>query len=203
MPAEFGNTVWGRAWLRQVEPILTTGGPDRDIPKARSLVRRAVRNVTISRNTVTGYVGDYGKEKVVTIQVPSWTASEMTKVNRIISAVDEPDPTDLPGYVADQLNHAGIAIAPNLSTVDARWEQAYDDDSADGDPLDPTPPRHVILALAYSIAQKVDEEPVLAVLLRTPKGRSAAVNKLTRTDLISLEDIDIESFYDLPPQPKP
>ncbi|WP_027019151.1 hypothetical protein [Corynebacterium sputi] len=198
MATEFGNTVWGRAWLRQVEPILTKGGPDRDIPKARSLVRRAVRNVTISRNTVTAYVGDYGQEKTVTLEVPPWSASEMTKVNRIISAVDEADPTDLPNYVADQLNHAGISIAPDISTINAQWEKAYEDDSPTGSVPDGVPPRHVVLALAYSIAQKVDEEPVLAVLLRTPKGRSAAVNKLTRTDLISLEDINTETFYDQP-----
>ena len=42
MTREFGATAWGRAWLKMIEPVLITGPPDRDLPRARALARRAI-----------------------------------------------------------------------------------------------------------------------------------------------------------------
>ncbi|AUM20299.1 hypothetical protein CSW53_27455 (plasmid) [Rhodococcus ruber] len=73
MTREFGATAWGRAWLRQIEPILIAGDPDRDLVRARSLARRAIDGLCIDGHRVTARLTERGREHVIVLDIPTWT----------------------------------------------------------------------------------------------------------------------------------
>lgn len=178
MTVEFGSTAWGRAWLSRIQPVLTAA-LDRDLPRARNLARRT-GGLTIHGNQVTGTVADRGRRHVITLTIPTWSNDEHRAAARLLNGSERAG--DIPDELVDELASAGVTIAPEIGTISV---------TADVD----SPKRPLILALCYALVQRVDEEPTLAVRLRTPPDAKAMENELPTR--IALTEIDPATFYDV------
>ncbi|AUS79643.1 hypothetical protein C1701_16245 [Actinoalloteichus sp. AHMU CJ021] len=189
MTAEFGSTAWGRAWLRRLEPV-TSAGPDPDRVRARGLARRAVRDLRIRDNQVSAVLSERGRDHAITLTVPAWSPDEVrTARRRLRSSVGPPGGLheDLPDDLAAELETAGPRIAPDLGELTAT--------SSTG-PLR----RAHLLAVCYALVQRVDEEPALAVRLRTPAIQDVlAPPAPARSSMVPLAELDPHDFYDPPP----
>lgn len=112
MTREFGATAWGRAWLRQIEPVLITGPPDRDLPRARALARRAIEDLTIEANQVTARLTERGHKHTITLNIPIWNREEQNVVTRTIGQATSSRSGDLPDRLVTELSSVGVRIAP-------------------------------------------------------------------------------------------
>ncbi|AUM20109.1 hypothetical protein [Rhodococcus ruber] len=182
MTREFGATAWGRAWLRQIEPILIAGDPDRDLVRARSLARRAIDGLCIDGHRVTARLTERGREHVIVLDIPTWTDREHRTASEVLAGVDAAHGGDLPDHLAAALASAGVQIAPPVDDIET---------TGDADATK----RHHVLAVCYALAQRIDEEPVLTLRLRTPPESSPRVETTTPSGLLALTDIDPATFY--------
>lgn len=183
MTREFGATAWGRAWLKMIEPVLITGPPDQVLPRARALARRAIEDLTIEGNRVTARLTERGHEHTITLNIPTWNHKEQTVVARTIGQATPSRSGDLPDHLVTELTSAGVRVAPRIDDISA----ISDTDEAS---------RRHILAICYALVQMIDEEPVLAVRLRTPSETAQPAGPGAPSGLLSLIDIDPDTFYD-------
>ncbi|GAA1805467.1 hypothetical protein GCM10009811_31320 [Nostocoides veronense] len=86
MTREFGATAWGRAWLKQIEPVLITGAPDRDLPRARALARHAITDLTITGRRVTASITDRSHGQTLALDIPAWSGDEQRTVERALTS---------------------------------------------------------------------------------------------------------------------
>lgn len=182
MTREFGATAWGRAWLKTIEPVLITGPPDRALPRARALARRAIADLTIEANRVTARITDRGREHTITLNIPIWNDKEQTEVARTIGRAAPSRSGDLPDQLVTELTSVGARIAPRI-----------DDITVTSDTSEAS--RWHVLAICYALVQKIDEEPELAIRLRTPSDPASKTKSLTPDGLLPLTAIDPSTFY--------
>jgi uncharacterized Zn finger protein len=187
MPTEFGATGWGRAWVRAVESTAVTA-PNPLLPKARSLARNdAVSTLDTAAGRITAEVVDRGATHRVVLDIPLWTGQVRAVVDRLVdrALVDNPGlaPGDLPDALATELARRGIDIAvpPARQTADCTCVSRK------------TPCAHV-LAVHYALAQRVDEQPALALALRTPH-RATSTQRQADPDWIELAELAPAGFY--------
>lgn len=182
MTREFGATAWGRAWLRQIEPVLITGPPDRDLPRARALARRAIEDLTIEANQVTARLTERGHKHTITLNIPIWNREEQNVVTRTIGQATSSRSGDLPDRLVTELSSVGVRIAPPTDAITTTSDTGE------------ASRRHV-LAVRYALVQMIDEEPELAVRLRTPSEPASKTKSLTPDGLLPLTAIDPRTFY--------
>lgn len=185
MIREFGATAWGRAWLKQIEPILITGAPDRDLPRARALARRAITDLSIDGPQVTARLTDRGRDHTITLDVPTWTGKEQRTVSWIIDRTGTSHAGDLSDHLAADLTSAGVRIAPRIDDITACSDTGHVE-------------RRHLLALCYALVQRIDEEPVLAIRLRTPPETSPSTETASPAGLLALTDLNPKTFFDIP-----
>lgn len=92
---------------------------------------------------------------------------------------------DLPDRLATDLTAAGVRIAPRIEEIAAAGDTGRIE-------------RRHVLAVCYALVQRIDEEPVLAVRLRTPSETSPSTVKSSPAGLLALTDIDPKTFYLVP-----
>ena len=182
MTREFGSTAWGRAWLKQLEPVLITGPPDRDLPRARALARRAIEDLTIEANQVTVRLTESGHEHTITLNIPTWNREEQNVVARTIGQAASSWSGDLPDHLVTELTSTGVPITPPIADITTTSDTGE------------ASRRHV-LAICYALVQKIDEEPELAVRLRTPCDPASKTKSLTPDGLLPLTAINPRRFY--------
>ena len=185
MTREFGATAWGRAWLKMIEPVLITGPPDRDLPRARALARRAIADLALEANQVTVRLTERGHEHTITLNIPTWNREEQNVVARTIGQAASSWSGDLPDHLVTELTSAGVSITPHIGEIPAT--------SDTGEAC-----RRHVLAVCYALVQKIDEEPELAVRLRTPCDPARETKSPAPAGLLPLDDIDPQSFYARP-----
>lgn len=188
MATEFGVTAWGRAWLRTIERIVGTPLPG--LGTARSHARNNTVVLTdISAGNIAAEVTVRGTVSTVTIAVPLWEKEQLDAVTRALRAVGTKSrsaPTgELPDSVVADLRSQDIAIAADLSECSATCDCTGKR----------TPCVHH-LATIYALAGRIDEEPALAVTLRSnPRKTRVAVGAEQPGEWIPLHKIDASRFY--------
>nr|AHA81989.1 Arm20 [uncultured bacterium] len=184
MPAEFGATPWGLAWLRTIEST-STAAPNALLPKARSIARNHAVTLTTGTGRVDADVAVSGAVHRVRIDVPPWPEQTRAEVQRLVAKALADNRGlavgDLPDTLAADLRHRdiGIAVEP-------------DERSAACDCRTRRRPCVHILATIYTLTQLIDERPVLAIELRSSGAEVAAPPD---PDWIALTELDAAGFY--------
>lgn len=189
MANEFGVTAWGRVWLRTVEQTASSK-PNPSLPTARTLARNGAVTLTdISAGNVSGTVTVKGKTSTVVVTVPFWENKESNAAQRLLKSAGVKNRSvstgELPDSVVADLRALDIAVAVSISECTATC-----DCSGKRSPC----VHH--LAVLYALAGRIDEEPALAVTLRSKRRtarRSAAAK--TQSEWIPLHEIDVSAFY--------
>jgi len=183
IPAEFGSTPWGRAWVRVVGAT-AAAGPNALLPKARSLARNHAVELTTEPGRIEARVTVSGAVQPVRVEVPMWSRQTRAEVRLLLekSAAEQPGliAGDLSDTVEADLRRKGIAIAAGLDDLDAEC-------ACRGRKR----PCVHILATLYALAQLIDERPALAVELRG--GAAEAVDPPSRW--VALTALDAATFY--------
>ncbi|WP_151527043.1 hypothetical protein [Serinicoccus kebangsaanensis] len=182
MTREFGATAWGRAWLRMIEPVFITGPPDRDLPRARALARRAVEDLTVEGSRVTARLTERGHRHTITLNIPIWNHKEQRAAAHAIGQATPVDSGDLPDHLVTELTSAGVQIAPRIDDINVKSD------------TDEVIRRHV-LAICYALVQRIDEEPILASRLRTSPQTTGESKGHTPDGLLPLAAINPRTFY--------
>ncbi|ASO20434.1 putative Zn finger protein [Actinoalloteichus hoggarensis] len=187
MAAEFGATVWGRAWLRTVESTSVTT-VDSGLPKARALARnKAVEGLAVGTGRVTAGVRVKDVVYRVGLILPEWTGDMRMEAERLVAGVAAQRaalaPGDLPDALEADLRGAGVDLV-----VPAADQVVQCDCRARG-------PRCVhVVAVLYSLVQRIDEEPALALVLRS--ARAARIGEsASGVERIPLGQLDPARFY--------
>ncbi|MFC7448842.1 hypothetical protein [Rhodococcus daqingensis] len=190
MAAEFGATAWGRAWLRTIEST-AAAAPNTQLPQARSLARGgAVTFTDVSAGRIGAEVVARQNTYAVAIAVPRWDDATRARVRALLDAagrVGGAASGDLPDAVVAELLSAGIAVAaqPAECGVSCTCTGRR------------SPCLHH-LATVYALVQQIDEEPALAVRLRSDDshaGGSADPGAPGRQDWVPLSEVDPATFY--------
>ncbi|AQA25212.1 putative sWIM Zn-finger [Rhodococcus sp. MTM3W5.2] len=188
--AEFGATAWGRAWLRTIESTAASA-PNAQLPQARRIARGgAVTFTGVSVGRVDAEVAAKQKAHAVTIEVPRWDDAALARVREVLGSAglgDAGASGDLPDAPVAELQGAGIAVAATPAECGATCTCTSRR----------TPCLHH-LATVYALVQLIDEEPALAVRLRSDDSVavvSAGPGSPERPDWITLSEVDPASFY--------
>lgn len=144
---EFGYTPWGKDWVRLAEPLRQTR-PEPLLPRARSIARNDGVRTEIEARTVRAHLHRGGQASVAHVEVAPLSRAAVTAIAAVI-----PDPSVLTDEMHRALVDAGHSPAPTLASTDcscsARTARCV----------------HV-LAVLYTIARQVDENPRLALELQ-------------------------------------
>nr|WP_280303762.1 hypothetical protein [Nocardia neocaledoniensis] len=144
---EFGYTPWGKDWVRLAEPLHQTR-PEPLLPRARSIARNDGVRTEIEARTVRAHLHRGGQASVAHVEVAPLSRAAVTAIAAVI-----PDPSVLTDEMHRALVDAGHPPAPTLVSTDcscsARTARCV----------------HV-LAVLYTIARQVDENPRLALELQ-------------------------------------
>ncbi|SEL14433.1 hypothetical protein [Rhodococcus maanshanensis] len=188
--AEFGATAWGRVWLRTIESTAASA-PNAQLPHARRLARGGAVTLTdVSAGRVDAEVVVKQKSYAITVDVPRWDADALVRVREVLGGAGLSDggaSGDLPDALVAQLQGAGIVVAATPAECGATC-------ACTGRRA---PCLHH-LATVYALVQLIDEEPALAVRLRSDGSvavGSAGPGSRGRRDWIALAEVDPESFY--------
>ncbi|MGW6377026.1 hypothetical protein ACWFRB_13285 [Rhodococcus sp. NPDC055112] len=188
--AEFGATAWGRAWLRTIESTAASA-PNAQLPQARRLARGGSVTLTgVSAGRVCAEVAAKQRSHAVTIEVPRWDDAALALVREVLGApgLGGGASGDLPDGPVAKLQGAGIAVAATPAECGATCSCTSRR----------APCLHH-LAAVYALVQLIDEEPALAVRLRSDDSvavGSAGAGSPEGPDWIALSEVDPASFYD-------
>lgn len=177
---DFGATMWGRSWLRVVEPI--SGTPSPQLPRARRMARDLDVSVGEAPGTISAEVVERGLTLPVEITVPTWTKGAGETAGELLRV------------------HGGGAVGGELS------RELFDDlvkrDVSVSVPLDQLEFRchcrsramhcvHV-LACIYAAVLAIDERPMIAYELRS--SQTMDTGRLD-ADWVRLEALSSVGFY--------
>lgn len=187
MAAEFGLTAWARAWLRTIERT----APKPKLSTARTLAR--TNTVALTRLASGSIAANFTVKSTiftVAIDVPLWTEKELDSVTRALEragAAGRSAPIgELPDSVVPVLKSIGIGVAPELVDCTATCKCSAK-----------LPPCVHHLATIYALANKLDEEPALALTLRSkPRRAHAATATPEKRSWVPLHEIDASTFYE-------
>ncbi|MGS2805287.1 hypothetical protein [Nocardia sp. MW-W600-9] len=144
---EFGFTPWGRDWVRLAEPLRQTK-PEPLLPRARSIARNHGVCTEIEARTVRAHLHRGGQASIAHVEVVPLTRDAVTLIARTI-----PDSSVVTDEMHRALLDAGHSPAPTLASTDCSCSARTD--------------RCVhVLAVLYTIARQVDENPRLALELQ-------------------------------------
>ncbi|MEV6060669.1 hypothetical protein AB0L62_11755 [Nocardia asteroides] len=178
---EFGYTPWGMDWVRLAEPLRQTR-PEPLLPRARSVARNHGVRTEIEGRAVRAHLHRGGQASVAHVEVAPLSRAAVTAIATVI-----PDPTVLTDEMHRALLDAGQSPAPTLISTDcscsARTARCL----------------HV-LAVLYTIARQVDENPRLTLELQGyfDAGADAAV-PAQEPRWTSLHTLDPAGFFDPAP----
>jgi uncharacterized Zn finger protein len=183
MPADFGATPWGKAWVRTIEST-STSSPNGLLPKARTLARNSTTVVAVGTGHIEADVSVSRTVFRVRIDLPVWPDQTQTEAGHLIAKATAGHlmtaTGDLPdALLADFARHAITIAAPleeHRSSCTCRARRS--------------PCVHV-LATIYALARLVDERPALAVDLRSVSAKTVA-----DPDWVLLSDLDPASFFE-------
>ncbi|MFC4374628.1 hypothetical protein ACFO5K_11020 [Nocardia halotolerans] len=169
---EFGYTAWGRDWVRLAEPLHQTR-PEPLLPRARSTARNSAVRTEIEGRTVRAHLHRGGQASITHVELAPLSRAQVTAIGQVI-----PDTSVLTDDMHRALRDAGHSPAPVLVSTDcscsARTVRCL----------------HV-LAVLYTIARQVDENPRLALELQgyfdTGHDPEAPVQERRWTALNSLD----------------
>ncbi|MGC5033517.1 SWIM zinc finger family protein [Micromonospora sp. DT229] len=183
IPAEFGSTPWGRAWVR-IAGATAAAGPNALLPKARSLARNHAVELTTAPGRIEARVTASGTAYPVHIDVPIWSQQTQAEVRLLLEKSVAEQPGLIAGDLSDtfetELRQKGIAIAAGLDELGAECVCRSRK----------RPCVHV-LATLYALSQLIDERPSLAVELRG--GATEAV--APPPGWVTLTALDAAAFY--------
>jgi uncharacterized Zn finger protein len=189
MIPEFGVTPWGRAWLRTLESP-TVAQPNPLLPKARSLARnQQVHDLRAAAGHVSATVVDR-TPRAVEVTFDPWPEEVTSAVTRALTAARSSAPTpdgDLPDELIAALSELGAELAPPCD----EWATACTCASRR------SPCAHVS-ACVYALVQAVDEQPAVAITLRTTLQPDSSVDALAARVAIDINDLDPQTFYSAP-----
>ncbi|WFE63005.1 SWIM zinc finger family protein [Micromonospora sp. WMMD714] len=184
IPAEFGATPWGRAWVRTVAST-ASAGPNALLPKARSLARNHAVTLSATGGHLEADVVVSGVGNRVRIELPPWPADVQEEAKRLIAKAMADNrglaPGDLPDTLDAEFRHHGISIGIRL-----------DDLVSECDCRSRRRPCVHVLATIYTLSQRVDERPELAIELRMSPTEIAPPPD---PDWIPLTRLDPDTFY--------
>ncbi|MFE3544800.1 hypothetical protein ACFXK0_17715 [Nocardia sp. NPDC059177] len=144
---EFGYTPWGKDWVRLAEPLGQTK-PEPMLPRARSIARNHGVRTEIEGRIVRAHLHRGGQASIAHVEVVPLTRDAVTTIARTI-----PDPSVVTDEMHRALLDAGRSPAPALASTDCSCSARTD--------------RCVhVLAVLYTIARQVDENPRLALELQ-------------------------------------
>ena len=187
MAAEFGATAWARAWLRTIEK----NAPKPKLSTARTLARaNTVALTRLASGSIAADVTVKGTKFTVTIEVPLWTEKQFDSVTRALEragAAGRSAPVgELPDSVVPALTSIGVGVAPELVDCTATCNCSAK-----------LPPCVHHLAAIYALASKLDEEPAVALTLRSKPRKARAATATPETlSWIPLHEIDTSTFYE-------
>ncbi|MFC4126764.1 hypothetical protein [Nocardia rhizosphaerae] len=174
---EFGYTPWGRDWVRLAEPLRQTR-PEPLLPRARSIARNDGVRLVIEARTVRAHLHRGGQASVAHVEVAPLPHAAVTTIARVIA-----DPTVVTDETHRALRDAGYSPAPTLASTDcscsARTQRCVH-----------------LLAVLYTIARRVDENPRLALELQGYFDAPAPGADATEPRWIRINTLDPGRFFD-------
>lgn len=177
MSDEFGATAWGHGWLRLAEPTTITR-PDPALPRARTLARHdRVRDVDTAPGRVAAVVDDGGEHRVH-LTLPVWGPVDRERAMAALAGHAGTD--DLPDTVHAELRGADVPVTPSPDELTATCSCT----------ARRAPCVH-ILAAYLELSRRLDERPVLALLLRGATGRPRPADAAR----VPLDTLDPATFY--------
>ncbi|MGM7643381.1 hypothetical protein ACSVDM_00640 [Nocardia sp. JW2] len=144
---EFGYTPWGKDWVRLAEPLRQTR-PEPLLPRARSVARNNGVRTEIEGRTVRAHLHRGGQASIAHVEVAPLSRAAVTAIEQVI-----PDATVVTDDMHRALLDAGHSPAPTLVSTDCSCSAR-------------TPRCLHVLAVLYTIARQVDENPRLALELQ-------------------------------------
>ncbi|AZS40102.1 hypothetical protein CVS54_01425 [Microbacterium oxydans] len=186
MIPEFGVTPWGRAWLKTLESP-TAARPNPLLPKARSLARNhKVQDLQTSAGRVSATVADK-TPRAVEVTFDPWPKEVASAVTRALTAARSPATTP-EGDLPDELIAALAVLGAELAPPQHEWATVCTCTSRH------SPCAHVS-ACIYTLIHAVDEQPAVAITLRTNLNPDNSIDaSAVRTD-IDINDLDPQTFY--------
>ncbi|MFT3661267.1 MAG: hypothetical protein QM809_07660 [Gordonia sp. (in: high G+C Gram-positive bacteria)] len=177
--AEFGYTLWGRDFRLLVEPLRVTR-PEPLLPRARTLARNAMRDVTVEDRLIRGTVVRGAEASVAHLEFGPMPRETATRVTAEFGGAPAA------AAMTDDAHRAIEPAAPELVSVDcscrARTERCV----------------HV-LALLYETVRRIDDDPVLALTLRGFPGVLGGAGPVDEAGpaprLVPLASLDPDRFY--------
>ncbi|MFH9420521.1 hypothetical protein [Streptomyces sp. NPDC017529] len=142
---DFGYTRWGKDWLRLAEPLRQTR-PDPQLPRARRIARDGGVRVTIDGRFVRAVIHRGRTTAVANIEVAPMSQETKAGIARRLSGTRPVLTDELYRAITD----AGHPPAPTLTGVDCSCT------------ADTSRCVHV-LAVYYEMAQRVDDDPRIAL----------------------------------------
>ncbi|UGT42651.1 SWIM zinc finger family protein [Nocardia yamanashiensis] len=145
---DFGYTRWGMDWVRLAEP-LKLSKPEPLLPRARSVARNVAPQLEISGTTVRAHLHRGSEASVIHLEFAPLGRATVEALNELIP----PGTLTLSDELRAAVSDAGITVTPRLVASDCSC-RARNDRCL-----------HVIVLL-YTLAQRVDENPWLALDLQ-------------------------------------
>lgn len=177
---EFGATAWGRAWLRTLER--TSGVPNPQLPKARSLARNQQATLALAFDNITATVVDSATTHHVVIPITRWSEAEQAAADLLLADTHTQSVVgDLPDQLIGTLTNATVSIAISMSDLTGSCTCRSR-----------TKPCAHILATLYGLILLIDERPVTAIEIRT---NSLQIDRATDPGWMPLTAIRAENFY--------
>lgn len=177
---DFGATMWGRSWLRVVEPL--NGTPNPQLPRARRLARDAEVVVGQGTGVISAQVEDAGSTLHVTVIVPMWGSDEAETAQALLHEHEGGSVGgELPQALFDELMDRGVTIGVPLDRLECSC---------------PCRSRNThcahVLACIYASVLVVDQRPISAYELRSPVP---FVEPEANTDWASLSSLSSAGFF--------
>ncbi|WP_241566006.1 hypothetical protein [Prescottella agglutinans] len=163
--------------------------PNPALPQARALAARGAVTITsVGGGAIQAEVAARGRTFPVAIDLPLWQREEVTVVRRILSSAGARDRRiaagEFPDAIVADLRDKGISVAVEVPDCAATC----------GCTGRRRPCVHH-LAVLYGLAQRIDEEPALAVALREKRATRARSSRSESIDRILLTEMDAARYY--------
>lgn len=177
---DFGATMWGRSWLRVVEPI--SGTPYPQLPRARRMARDLDVVVGEAVGRISAEVEERGLMLPIEITVPLWTEGVGETALELLRAHGGGGVGgELSRELLDDLVKRDVSISVPLSHLECRC------------PCRSRATHCVhVLACIYAAVLAIDERPMLAYELRSPQTLEIGGPD---ADWVRLESLNSASFY--------
>lgn len=177
---DFGQTMWGRSWLRVVEPI--SGTPNPQLPRARRLGRDLDVSVGDEAGVIRAEADDRGRTFPVEIMVPKWSDDAYGRAKGLLHAHEGGGVGgELSRTLFDDLVNEDVRIAVPFEQLDYRCSCRSRS----------SPCVHV-LGCIYAAVLAIDERPMIAYELRSPQRADTTAHD---SDWVRLDVLSSEGFF--------